>query len=82
MSQQRLSAELGQIMLDESSPFTREQWDGLQRIVGRTYLTTTPAQHYADQAKAFARGQYVRQYLSAGDVNAHTRSTLQLRAVP
>ena len=38
--------------------------------------------HYADQAKAFARGQYVRQYLSAGDVNAHTRSTLQLRAVP
>jgi penicillin amidase len=38
--------------------------------------------HYADQAKAFARGQYVRQYLSVGDVSAHTRSTLQLRAVP
>ena len=38
--------------------------------------------HYADQAQAFARGQYVRQYLSVGDVNAHTRSTLQLRAVP
>ncbi len=38
--------------------------------------------HYADQAKAFARGQYVRQYLSEGDVGAHTRSTLQLRAVP
>lgn len=38
--------------------------------------------HYADQAQAFARGQYVRQYLSVGDVGAHTRSTLQLRAVP
>ena len=38
--------------------------------------------HYADQAQAFARGQYVRQYLSAGDVGAHTRSVLQLRAVP
>jgi penicillin amidase len=38
--------------------------------------------HYADQAKAFARGEYVRQYLSPTDVRAHTRSTLQLIAVP
>jgi len=38
--------------------------------------------HYADQAQAFARGQYVRQHLSEADVVAHTRSTLLLRAVP
>ncbi len=38
--------------------------------------------HYADQAQAFARGDYVRQHLSETDVSAHTRSTLLLRAVP
>jgi penicillin amidase len=38
--------------------------------------------HYADQARAFARGEYVRQHLSEVDVAGHTRSTLLLRAVP
>ena len=38
--------------------------------------------HYADQAQAFARGQYVRQHLSEADVVTHTRSTLLLRAIP
>jgi penicillin amidase len=38
--------------------------------------------HYSDQAKAFARGEYVRQYLTPADVMAHTRSTLQFRAIP
>jgi penicillin amidase len=38
--------------------------------------------HYADQARAFARGEYVRQYISVADVAGHTRSTLLLRAVP
>ncbi len=34
--------------------------------------------HYADQAAQFADGIYVRQYLSANDVKAHTKSTLTL----
>ena len=38
--------------------------------------------HYSDQAKAFARGEYVRQHLAPSDVMAHTRSTLQFRAIP
>ena len=38
--------------------------------------------HYADQAKPFARGQYVRQHMSGTDVAAHTRSTLVLQALP
>lgn len=35
--------------------------------------------HYADQAKQFAEGLYVPQYLSAADVKAHTESTLTLK---
>jgi penicillin amidase len=35
--------------------------------------------HYADQAQRFAQGDYARQYLSAADVVANTRSTLTLQ---
>jgi len=35
--------------------------------------------HYADQAERFVQGEYVRQYLSAADLAAHTQSTLVLR---
>ncbi len=35
--------------------------------------------HYADQARLYVRGGYQRQYLSAADVSAHTRSTLVLQ---
>ncbi len=35
--------------------------------------------HYADQAERFAGGVYAPQHLSVADVNAHTRSTLNLR---
>ncbi|MCY7304629.1 MAG: penicillin acylase family protein, partial [Rhodoferax sp.] len=34
--------------------------------------------HYKDQAEHFIQGQYVRQWLSAQDVAANTRSTLTL----
>ena len=35
--------------------------------------------HYDDQAALFSEGLYMRQYLSAADVKAHTQSTLTLR---
>jgi penicillin amidase len=35
--------------------------------------------HYADQAELFAEGLYMRQFLSAADVKAHTKSTLTMR---
>jgi len=35
--------------------------------------------HYSDQAPFFAEGIYMRQFLSAADVKAHTQSTLTLR---
>jgi len=38
--------------------------------------------HYADQAKPFARGQYVRTHVYGADVAAHARSTLVLQALP
>ncbi len=34
--------------------------------------------HYQDQAKAYIKGQYFQQHLSADDVKRHTKSTLQL----
>ena len=34
--------------------------------------------HYKDQATRYVQGQYVRQWLSASDVDANTRSTLTL----
>jgi len=48
--------------------------------VGRSGVLFDP--HYADQAKPFVRGQYVRQHVSGADVAAHTRSTLVLQALP
>ncbi len=35
--------------------------------------------HYADQAELFVEGLYMRQFLSAADVKAHTKSTLTMR---
>jgi penicillin amidase len=35
--------------------------------------------HYDDQAALFSEGLYMRQYLSAADIKAHTQSTLTLR---
>lgn len=37
--------------------------------------------HYSDQAEHYIQGGYQRQYLSAADVSAHTRSTLVLQPV-
>lgn|GEM_PF-3740930 len=48
--------------------------------VGQSGVLFDP--HYADQAKPFMRGQYVRQDVSGDGVAHHTRSTLVLPAFP
>ncbi|MEI8157772.1 MAG: penicillin acylase family protein [Burkholderiales bacterium] len=68
----------------KSGPSTRRVVDFAQpdKSVGINPLGQSGVlfdKHYDDQAALFSEGLYMRQFLSAADVKAHTQSTLTLR---